>query len=87
MIGESLAGLPGTALIGGSAASRGGGARLLAAWLRMTRGDPETGGAMASLSDAAGSAATTSGRAAVGGVKAGVDARCSVGRTAGCAAG
>jgi hypothetical protein len=53
----------------------------------MTRGDAETGGAIASLSDADGSAATTSGRVTVGGVKAGADARCSVGRTAGCAAG
>ena len=87
MIVGSLAGLPGTALNGGSAASRGVARFGLAALLRMTRGNTETGGAIASLSDAVGSAATTSGRATVGGVKAGADARCSVGRTAGCAAG
>ena len=50
------------------------------------RGDPETGGAIAALSGAAGNAATTSVRETVGGVKAGADANCSVGRTAGCGA-
>jgi hypothetical protein len=85
--GGSLAGLRGTALNGGSAASRGVVARFgLAPLSRITRGNTETGGAIAALSGAAGNAATTSVRETVGGVKAGADANCSVGRTAGCGA-